>query len=157
MATFKDRIFGQEVPGDIIDRFDLLQTGTSHAPLASVSKPYSHNLGESTAFARMWTAVDVITQGQLGPDGEVIKQNENGQWYYTVKSTGNPSDPIEDYDPLEEVHNVQLYSINENRERSYTDNPLDFEFGDGKTRYVNQLRHNKLLKGSAGITSITSK
>ena len=130
MATFKDRLFGQHVPKEIIDRFDALQLGKSNAPLESVSKPYSHNLGESTAFARMWTAVDVVTQGQLGPDGEMVKQNTDGDWYYIVKSTGDAA-IIPDYDPTEEVHNIQIYSINENREKSYTDNPLDFEFGDG--------------------------
>ena len=63
MPKFKNRLFGQEVLRDIIDVFKRLGAGQKlNIPLES-ARPYTEYLGDSTAFARMWCAVDNVIKG----------------------------------------------------------------------------------------------
>jgi len=176
MAKFKNRIFGQEVPPDIIRELELLGAGGGYIAdsdptvtndglkvdvFASVEPNYKFNLGESAAFARMWTAVDVVTNaGPRGPNGEVIYEKENGELAYIHRRSGEDV-VVDDVSGLtEKNHHIKVFSINENRSESYVGNspnePIKDDEG-GSVQYMKQLTHNPLLKGNAGITSVTSK
>lgn len=176
MAKFKNRIFGQEVPPDIIRELELLGAGGGYIAdsdptvtnnglnvdvFASVEPNYKFNLGESAAFARMWTAVDVISNsGPKGPDGEKVQKDQDGNLVYKSKVDGNIVVDNNLSGITKEQHDIKVFSINENRTESYVGNKPNepTQQGEGgSTQYMNQLTHNPLLKGNAGITSVTSK
>ena len=176
MAKFKNRIFGQEVPPDIIRELELLGAGGGYIAdsdptvtnnglnvdvFASVEPNYKFNLGESAAFARMWTAVDVVTNaGSRGPNGEVISRKENGELAYIHRRSGEDVVVDDALGPTEGRHDIKVFSINENRSESYVGNSPNEPIKDGEdgsVQYMKQLTHNPLSKGNAGITSVTSK
>ena len=141
MAKFKDRLFGQEVSRDIIDVFKRLGSGQKVINPLESTNAYDQYLGESTAFARMWTAVD-----------EVVK---------TV-------DP--DTNKLVEDHNIRVYTVNHNDElNNYGQGTALASIqtqgeGSKSVTYVPQLlssgkadKPNQLFKPAAGITSVDVK
>ena len=122
MAKFKNRIFGQEVPPDIIRELELLGAGGGYIAdsdpnvdvFASVEPNYKFNLGESAAFARMWTAVDVVTNaGSTGPNGEIISRKENGELSYIHRRSGEDVVVDDALGPTEGRHDIKVFSINE--------------------------------------------
>ena len=83
MAKFKDRLFGQEVSRDIIDVFKRLGSGQKVINPLESANAYDQYLGESTAFARMWTAVDEVVR-TVDPDTNKLVEDHNIR-VYTVK------------------------------------------------------------------------
>ena len=99
--TFKNRLFGQAVPSDIIDKFKRLGRGQKEPqpgePVAPFKEP-DFNLGETSAFARMWTVVE--TSVPVLADSGVKYENKEFTLFtindnFEESYTTNPNEPIE--------------------------------------------------------------
>lgn len=160
MAQFKKRIFGEEVPKDVIEEFKKLAggglDGTSLQPLETRNPTFKKYLGERTPFSRMWSAVNINSIKPL-PKGQTLEK-KNGEYFYIDKEEINNEEKTilgNDKDS-----STRVFVVNENTEESYTNNnPLDSIQSDGTKSLgqIKQLQHNPLMKPAAGITSVTSK
>mgnify|MGYP001590524642 CR=1 FL=1 len=162
MATFKDRVFGSQVDPKIIQKFQELAGGNPHASniLSEVKPTFKKYLGERTPFSRMWCAVNINTLPKTGPNGELVKRNSKGAWYYHPNENKDSSKIV----GTDADSETLVFSVNENREKSYDKNILESmqKGSTGNVRYVSQLSEelgagNPYMKPAAGITSVTSK
>ena len=140
MAKFKNRLFGQEVSRDIIDVFKKLGAGNKLTEPLQSTNAYQEYLGESTAFTRMWTAVDNVTRTK-DPDTKKMVEDHDIRVY-----TVNHNDELNNYG------GAALASIQSQGE------------GGKSVTYVPQLLNsgkadnpNQLFKPAAGITSVDVK
>ena len=174
MPTFKKRVFGSEVPQDIILEFERLGTGgrieeakdAAGMPvivkgegrvLEQVNPTYqNYDLGDKTPISRMWTAVAVTEFYKESYDahkGEKVDVNSKRRTFYK---------PTEDKSVIlgseEKTTKKLIFTVGENHEESYgvlePKDPID---GTGNVQVKRQLTQNPLMKPEAGITSISAK
>ena len=161
MATFKDRVFGSQVDPKIIQKFQELSGGGTQTNILGEVKPtFKKYLGDRTPFSRMWCAVNINTLPKTGPNGELVKRNSKGAWYYHPNENKDSSKIV----GTDADSETLVFSVNENREKSYDRNILESiqKGSTGNVRYVSQLSEelgggNPYMKPAAGITSVTSK
>ena len=130
------KIFGANVSKEIQDYFRDLQEGNFEIrPGDSISKTSDKKdyLGNRTPYARMWVAVNVR---------EEISGEEEGP---PVEGGGR------DYGK------TYVYTINDNRNKSYERNEMDSINQKKGVSYKPELTDNPYLKPASGITSINSK
>ena len=138
------RVFGSNVSEKIRNYINKLQEGTfdiEPGDEVSVNFDTETYLGERTPYSRMWTSVQ-ITKLEKG-----FKLNEAGEAIFG-------SDIV--WNKIEDPRNI-VFSINENRNKSYEELESMESENNLKYEYINELANNPLLKPVAGIKSINSK
>ena len=88
MAQFKKRVFGENVPKDVIQEFKKLAggglDGESKQPLETRNPTFEKYLGERTPFSRMWCAVNINTYSEIPPAASSIEKNSKGEYFLTL-------------------------------------------------------------------------
>ena len=132
------RVFGSNVSEKIRNYINKLQEGTfdiQHGEEVSVNFDTQTYIGDRTPYSRMWTS---ITKSKV-KWGEDVKDNTKKKW-----------------NPVGERENF-VYSINENRGRSYDElEPMTIHGVQLSYKYKGELENNPYLKPS-GIKSVSSK
>ena len=133
------RVFGSNVSEKIRNYINKLQEGTfdiQPGEEVSVNFDTQTYIGDRTPYSRMWTS---ITKSKV-KWGEDPKDNTKKKW-----------------NPVGERENF-VYSINENRGRSYEElEPMTIPGVQLSYKYKGELENNPYLKPSAGIKSVSSK
>ena len=154
MPKFNKRVFGSHVDPKIIKVFKRLGAGGFKTE-ADLNK----GLKQGDGGAQRDGAADAKILEQQIPSFEKYLGDRTPftrMWCaVNIRDSGSAD---KDSDTL-------VFSVNENRENSYTTNPLSSVLGSEKTgniRYVSQLseelgKGNPYVKPAAGITSVTSK
>ena len=130
------KIFGSNVEAYIIGYFNDMQRGTFEINPGEQASYNSHMPtyhGDRTPFARMWVAVNVR---------EEISGEEQGP---PVEGGGRG------------FGKTYVYTINDNRNKSYERNEMDSINQRKGVSYKPELTDNPYLKPASGITSINSK
>ena len=130
------KIFGSNVEAYIIGYFNDMQRGTFEINPGEQASYNSHMPtyhGDRTPFARMWVAVNVR---------EEISGEEEGP---SLPGGGR------------NYGKTYVYTINDNRNKSYERNEMDSINQKKGVSYKPELTDNPYLKPASGITSINSK
>ena len=117
MATFKERVFGSKVDREIIKKLASIPGGASKTNALDEVKPAfaGEYMGDRTPFSRMWCAVNINKLPKTGPNGEIIVRNSDGLYYYHPNGDKTQSKIVGGDEDSETL----VFSVNENRERSY--------------------------------------
>ena len=139
------RVFGSNVSEKIRNYINKLQEGTFDIqPGEEVSVNFNTQtyIGDRTPYSRMWTA---ITKSKVKWG---LEQHKEGNEIAGSKKKWNPVGERENF----------VYSINENRDRSYEElEPMTTSGVQLNYKYKGELENNPYLKASAGIKSLNSK
>ena len=153
--NIKKRVFGSSVEPKVREGLNKLQSVVKPAePGESVSNDKKY-IGDNTSFARMWSASAIYTTNQRGPDGETVKKNSKGKYYYVEKKSGKAV-VLPEYKTSFEKH--VLHIINDNRAMQYMENPEETRYS-AALQQIHELGGNKNphLLPSAGITNVTRR